>query len=177
MQSNSPTVLLAMALALLAGTARAALADSAPAAEPATSALGHGGHHGHHSPVSPAGVPADHVPWATDAPLRDGMRRMRDAIAGVGHDESGQSDQDQALVAATEVDQAAAYMFANCTLAAEPDAALHGLLARLMAGAQALRQHPVPAAALASMRATLVDYAQLFDDDTLLWAEPAHGDG
>lgn len=123
----------------------------------------HDGHHAHHAHAAAPEIDPGHVRWATDAPLRDGMRRMHDAIAGVA---STHPDRARALVVAAEVDQAAAYMFANCKLEAEPDVALHGLLARLMAGAQALRQDPDDAAALLPMRAALVDYARLFDDPT-----------
>lgn len=127
----------------------------------------HAGHDGHEYPdahAAPIRIDPDHVRWTTDAPLREGMRRMRDAIHALGDHASDHPDQELVLKAATEVDEAAAFMFANCQLEAEPDVALHGLLARLMAGAQALRQQPDDAAALTPMRAALLDYTRLFDD-------------
>ena len=55
-------------------------------------------------------------------------------------------------------------MFANCKLEPEPDLALHGVLARLMAGTRSLHAHPADAAPVAAMRAAVQDYGRLFDD-------------
>src|SRR5690606_24056484 len=109
-------------------------------------------HAGHAGPATPVASDAEHVRWAPDAPLRAGMRRMRDAVSGLGHLEEGHLDEDQVLRLTNEVTDAAAFMFDNCELAAEPDIALHGMLARLMAGAQGLRRDPADAAPVASMR-------------------------
>ena len=55
-------------------------------------------------------------------------------------------------------------MFANCDLEPEPDVALHGILARLMAASEALREAPADPAPVAGMREALADYGRLFDD-------------
>ena len=55
-------------------------------------------------------------------------------------------------------------MFAQCELASEPDAALHQLLVRLMAGANALDANPSDLAPLDAMEMAVADYTRLFDD-------------
>lgn len=120
-------------------------------------------HAQHHGTV----VSAGHVRWAPDPPLQQGMRRMRDALAGLAHHEMGHLDETQVDNLATEVDEAAAFMFANCKLEPEPDVALHGVLARLMAGAEALHAAPADPTPVADMRAALEDYTKLFDDPAL----------
>ena len=76
----------------------------------------------------------------------------------------GHMGDEQVLALAGEVDEAIAYMFANCSLEPEPDVALHGLLARLMAGTRDLKQDPAAVAPVAGMRAAVEDYPKLFDD-------------
>ena len=65
---------------------------------------------------------------------------------------------------AGDVDAAVESMFANCRLEPEPDVALHGILARLMAGSKALRDAPADPAPVGPMRDALADYERLFDD-------------
>lgn len=121
-------------------------------------------HAAHHPDAAGMAIPADHVKWEPDAPLMEGMQRMRDAMGGLLHHEMGHLNEAQVDQLATQVDEAAAYMFANCQLEAEPDVALHGLLARLMAGAEALHADPADPEPVADMRAALEDYPRLFDD-------------
>lgn len=174
MQLKLLIALLAPPLLLAAGLAQAA-SGAVVGTQPQESTHAHQGHAGHHAPVAAAEIAADHIPWETDAPLREGMRRMRDALDRIDHDGSEQLDQAQVLTLANEVDQAAAFMFAHCQLAAAPDVALHGLLARLMAGAQALRKDPHETAALVPMRAALADYPRLFADPAFAAGKPANG--
>src|SRR3546814_16854299 len=76
-------------------------------------------------------VPGNHVKWTPDAPLVEGMSRVRTALEGL----ESESHPDDAAVAAlaTDIDSAVEYMFANCQLPPAPDVALHAVLARLMA--------------------------------------------
>lgn len=134
--------------------------------DPKTHAAHHPEAHGNGMPI-----PADHVKWAPDAPLMEGMKQMRDAMTGLDHHEMGHLDETQVDRLATQVDEAAAYMFANCKLDTEPDVALHGVLARLMAGAEALHADPVDPAPVADMRAALQDYPKLFNDPGFAGAE------
>lgn len=109
-------------------------------------------------------VPENHVPWTPDAPLVEGMSRVRTAIAGLEHEGSAHPDEATVQARAADVDGAVEYMFANCSLDPEPDIALHAILARLMAGTQALRGNPGNALAVADMQGALANYEQLFDD-------------
>lgn len=157
-------ILLALALAIVPGLASAQQdhgthAAHARSAEPTSAA------HVHEAALAPAAVvPAGHVQWTPDAPLVDGMRRVRKAVATLAHLEMGHLGEGNVLTVAGDIDAAIEYMFANCELAPEPDVALHGILSRLMAGSQALRAAPADAAPVADMRAALADYALLFDD-------------
>lgn len=105
-------------------------------------------------------VPADHKPWTPDAPLVEGMSRVRSAIA----DLHAQPDQATVVARAADIDSAIQYMFANCKLDPEPDIALHAVLARLIAGTQALHANPADTAPVVDMHAALANYEQLFDD-------------
>lgn len=107
-------------------------------------------------------VPANHEPWTPDAPLMEGMSRVRTAIVGL----EAQPHPEQATVVAraADIDTAIEYMFANCKLDTEPDIALHAILARLMAGTRALHANPVDASAVADMHAAVENYERLFDD-------------
>lgn len=130
-------------------------------------------HADHHPEAAVMQIPADHVKWKPDAPLMEGMRRMREAMAGLHHHQMGHLNDTQVDQLATQVDDAAAYMFANCKLEVEPDIALHGVLARLMAGAEALHAKPADPAPVADMSAALADYPKLFDDPGFAASEEA----
>ncbi|QCO68333.1 DnrO protein [Luteimonas yindakuii] len=114
----------------------------------------HANHSTHRSPLD-----APDVKWTPDAPLMAGMRRLHAALDG-----ANTGDAQHALRLASEADAAVAYMFEHCELEAEPDVALHGVLARVMAGTQALRDDPEDLAPLATMRDAVADYPRLFDD-------------
>lgn len=106
------------------------------------------------------------TPWASDAPLREGMRRMHQAIGALEHAEHGHLDASQATAAAQRVQEAANFMFANCKLAPEPDAALHGVLAALLSGAAAIKADPGDTSPVASMREAVALYPRMFEDVT-----------
>jgi len=106
-------------------------------------------------------VPDGHVPWTPDAPLVEGMARVRAALDGL--DAHGAAP-DDVLAAAGEIDEAVEFMFANCRLEPEPDIALHAVLARLMAGSEQLRDHPTDTSPVADMQAAVANYEALFDD-------------
>lgn len=105
-------------------------------------------------------VPENHVQWTPDAPLMEGMSRVRTAIGVL----EGQPDPETVAAAAADIDTAVDYMFANCELDTEPDIALHAILARLMAGTRALEANPGDAAPVADMHAAVENYERLFDD-------------
>jgi hypothetical protein len=78
--------------------------------------------------------------WSTDAPLRQGMSAIRDAVAtehhAIHHNKASLARY-QAL--AGKVDEQVAYMVANCKLSPEADANLHIILADIIAGADLMK--------------------------------------
>ena len=130
----------------------------------------------HHDHAMHAGAPvqAPATRWTTDAPLREGMGRVRIALAELRHHEMGHMSPDQAREQAAAIEAAIASIFASCKLAPEADAALHGILAPLLAGAKRLHANPADKAAIAAMRDAVAGYAQRCDDPQ--WhAEPDGG--
>lgn len=167
---------LALALALGLGLATGCAQDTPPTADvdgPAVAADtahvdGHAGAqdaadgHGHGTAALGVDypVPENHEAWAPDAPLIEGMSRVRSAIAAL----EGHPDEATVAARAADVDSAVEYMFANCSLPTEPDIALHAILARLMAGSEALKADPADHAAVLDMHGAVANYEQLFDD-------------
>ena len=129
----------------------------------------------HHDPAAHAGhdaqpqAPAQR--WATDAPLRAGMRNLREATETLHHYEMGHLDDVQRDNAVDKIDAAIQDMIAHCTLKPDADAALHGLLATFIAGANAARAGTFGKAELVPMQDALALYPQLFDDAD--WNTPA----
>jgi len=121
--------------------------------------------HAHeHRAATVAAAPAPAQRWTPDASLREGIRRAYAAVDQLRHYEMGHMDATMAVDRADTVEQAVNFMFAHCSLAAEPDAALHGILAPLLTAAQALKHDPAHMAAVADMRTALSHYPQYFDD-------------
>lgn len=147
-----------------AATATATSAHDA-AAEPMHDAAAEHPADDHASHASAAVLPTPPAtPWASDAPLREGMRRMDQAVAALGHAEHGHLDPTQTGAAAQQVQDSANFMIANCKLAPEPDAALHGLLATLLSGAAAIKANPADTSPVASMREAVALYPRMFED-------------
>jgi hypothetical protein len=102
--------------------------------------------------------------WATDAPLREAMLRIRNAVAAhtaAFHEGALSADEAQAL--ATAVDADVQFMIANCRLAPEPDAALHALIGRMLGAAEALRADPAAPDGMPELVSVLRDYGARFD--------------
>ncbi len=118
----------------------------------------------HHAAAPVAAVTAPAQRWTPDAPLREGMRRAYAAVDELRHYEMGHMSAPMAVDRATSVEQAVTFMFAHCKLAAEPDAALHGILVPLLGAAQALKNDPKHVEAVARMRAAIARYPQYFND-------------
>ncbi|KZC41370.1 MULTISPECIES: hypothetical protein [Rhodanobacter] len=130
--------------------------------------------HNHESHAAPAATSAAAAPaqrWAPDASLSQGMRRAYAAVDELRHYEMGHMSAPMAVDRATEVEQAVTYMFANCKLAPEPDAALHGILVPLASAALTLKADPKKVSAVADMRAAIAHYPQYFNDPG--WDKPA----
>lgn len=161
---------LALALALALGAVVSGCTREAPAptseagtVEPVADADANAGaHHADHAQAAAGDVqvPDNHVAWTPDAPLIEGMSRVRTALRGL----EAQPDEATVVARAGDVDAAVKYMFDNCKLAPEPDIALHGILARLMVGSKALHAKPADTMPVHDMHAAVQDYERLFDD-------------
>lgn len=129
---------------------------AAPAAAPAQTS--HAAHPHSGAKLAPANR------WTPDAPLREGMRRARAAVDALQTYESGGMTSRDAVAQAAELEAAVVYMFSNCKLAPEPDAALHGILVPLLSAAQALQADPGKPGAIVGMRVAIAKYPQYFND-------------
>ncbi len=129
--------------------------------------------HQHDATTTTAAVPAQR--WTPDAPLREGMRRVHGALDELHHHELGHLSAPMVRDRATTIEDAVAYMFANCKLAPEPDAALHGILVPLLTAAQALKADPTNLKAVAEMRTAVAPYPHYFNDPGWAKASPATG--
>lgn len=122
----------------------------------------------HSHAAAPADVAAAPAPrFATDRALHDGMEQIRTALvgrAGPIHTGSLAPRHYRALAASIEKDVAS--IVANCKLAPEADAALHGILGEIGAGMAAMRGEGSESAAAGAMRVgrALNAYADRFED-------------
>lgn len=77
--------------------------------------------------------------WSTDASLRQGMGRIRDAMEEpMPAIYAGKADPSQFEIRAKRVNEQIAFMVQNCKLDKETDAMLHLVLAELIAGTEAM---------------------------------------
>ena len=99
-------------------------------------AVGTAQEHSHeHAAPGLAQLTLDHgKPWATDAPLREAMERIRSGTRPAGAVRDLTPAQSAAL--AGRVRAEVNYMIANCKLPPEADANLHLVIAELLRGAQ-----------------------------------------
>ena len=130
-------------------------------------ALAQDAHHDHaagHDAIDTAALATPAQRWTTDAPLREGMREIDEAVAALGHHEHGHMKPDQAMLLAGRVNDAIGGIVANCELEPEADAVLHVVLAKLGQAVVELKQDPSDHAPIGAMHQALADYARLFDD-------------
>ena len=143
------SVYLGIVLACSLGLAAAAQASPQPS------------HEEHAGNAASMPVPAQR--YATDAPLREGMARVRTALDELRHYEMGHMPRAMALQRVDTIEEAVRTMFSHCKLAPNADAALHSMLVPLLAGAQALKKNPADIAAIAAMRAAVANFPRYFD--------------
>ena len=150
----------AIAFALTASTAMLpglAFAEEQPSEEHS--------HHAHAAASSDAAI----GPFATDAPLRAGMTRVRASVAALSEfaaaSTSATIDDRQVVRLTDEVNAAIQSMFAQCRLPPDADAALHPLLADLLQANSALADAPSNWEPLAKMQGVLKLYDEQFFDD------------
>lgn len=119
-----------LVLSLLLATASAALSP-ALAAPPA---------HAHDERGAAPQLRLDHGrKWAGDAPLREGMTRMRALVApqlAAAH--AGTLGAQEYAALASKLDVEVAGIVSNCRLPPQADAVLHAILSELMAGSSAM---------------------------------------
>lgn len=147
-----------LAPALLVATALAAV----PALAQPVHQDGHAAHAAHAAHANT--VPAAAQRWATDAPLRAGMRQLREAAMLLEHYEMGHLDDTQRDNAVASIDAAVSNMVANCKLKPDADAALHGLLVKFIGAANAARAGKLAKTDVQAMTGALAQYPALFID-------------
>lgn len=119
----------------------------------------HGGHQA-------ADLQLDHGQrWQTDAPLREGMERIRTAVVQTTRHTGTTGGLDASLgkPLADTVDDSIAFMVSNCRLAPAADANLHILIGRLAEAATLAREATQPNDALLRMQAVLHEYPHYFE--------------
>lgn len=107
-----------------------------------------------HGAAAPAKLELNHgKKWPADATLRQGMKRIRDAVAASPQAPPGKL--------ADQVNEQITYLIQNCKLDKETDAMLHLVLAELIAGAEMLRDKP--AEGMGRINQALAAYGDYFD--------------
>lgn len=150
---------------LLAALLVAAGALHVPAQAAAVPEAGSAAHdHGHATTAAQPLKPGQR--WATDGPLREGMTKIRAALEpqlSAVHRGTLPAHQYQALAAQTEAQ--VGHIVANCKLAPEADAALHGILAQIGEGTEAMSGKSAlkPREGAVKLVAALDEYGRSFD--------------
>ena len=165
---------------LLAFLIVSSFSASAAAAEPSSGAtaaeaahetsMSHASHataaaqdpHQAHAAAGPVHAPAQR--WTSDAALREGMGRVHAAIKELRHHELGHMPPAAAREQAAQIEAAIRFLFANCKLAPDADAALHQILLPLLQAAQRLQGDPADRSTVAALRAAVAPYPRQFDD-------------
>lgn len=132
------------------------------AALPAIAQHSHDQHESHATSAAAVTIPAQR--HATDAPLRDGMARIRVALDELSHYEMGHMPQAVAVERVDAIKAATDSIFANCKLAPDADVALHAMLVPLLNGINAFRTDPADTSTVVAMRQAIADYPRVFDD-------------
>lgn len=152
--------LAAFSLALALSPAQAATAHAQEASAPAEHQ-----HEAHAATATSAPAPGER--WATDAPLREGMGRIRISVDSLNHSATGHVTAAQAKNVAAGIEKDVNFLIANCKLQPEADAALHLIIAKLLQGAQAIKADPADAKGLELLHAAVADYDRGFDEGKL----------
>jgi hypothetical protein len=123
--------------------------------------------HGHaHEAAAPAKLTLNKgQKWATDANLRQGMNRIREAMAAdLPAIHGGKATVKQYRALAQKTNEQISFMVQTCKLEPEADAMLHLLLADIIAGADAMRDKGVGEARLGAEKIVqaLEDYGVYF---------------
>lgn len=126
-----------------------------------TSATTHDAHAAHDALEHAIVAPPDGERWPTDEPLRTGMSRIQSAVEQAT---MTPLSRERSLALARTIEQNVTYVIENCKLPPKADAALHVLLARILAATDQLKNdNPSSDAAVAQIRSALQDYRDAFD--------------
>lgn len=102
--------------------------------------------------------------WETDAPLRLGMQRIRDAVApAVAGPARLTLDQQQANILSNAVQENVAYLIQNCKLEPAADANLHFLITELVTGAALVAADPRSEEGAMKLTHALAEYPRYFN--------------
>ena len=102
--------------------------------------------------------------WATDAPLRQGLERIRDGVAPIIAASTARPlTKDEATALSSAIKDQVQFLVENCKLEPRADAALHVLLNDFLQGADALAADPASKAGLERVVKALNLYPQYFD--------------
>ncbi len=103
--------------------------------------------------------------WATDAPLRQGMERIRDAalLAQKASINNGKLSNETAATLASGIDDALAFMFERCALESGADENLHILLERLIHASEALKENHNSVEGMPQVHEVLKTYPHYFE--------------
>lgn len=139
---------------------------AALASPPPEDHAAHASHETHRMPdaTHPTGTPAQR--WASDAALREGMGRVQAALRELHHHDHSPAQAPAAAVQeqAAQIETAIRFLFANCKLAPDADAALHQILLPLLKAAQRLQNNPADHDAVAALHTAVAAYPLQFDD-------------
>lgn len=124
---------------------------------------GSGGHG--HGPHEAMGLVLDNGKlWATDAPLRTGMGRIRDVVRPVAAASATRAlSRDEAVAVSGAIKEQVQFLVENCKLEPRADAVLHVLLNTFIEGADALAAETTSKAGLERIVKALDLYPQYFD--------------
>lgn len=146
----SPKRVLGLLAALLVGAGGVVLGHF-----PALADVHHHDHGAHH-------LKLDHGrKWATDAPLRRGMERIRTLRAAL----SPQADTAELQAFAKGIEEQIEYLIENCKLPQEADETLHVVIGELQDGTGFLTTKGDPAHGLEVIDQALHAYAEHFDHE------------
>jgi len=118
-------------------------------------------HHAHHAAHSDAvaNPTTEGAMYATDAPLRAGMLKIREFLSA-----PRPADTEAAKQLTNEIDAEVQKLFAQCKLEPAADAALHGVLALIIEGSAGLRVAAGDDHAWAKLQEALALYPKRFND-------------
>jgi len=135
-------------------------------------------HHSHHDKGSAQLTLNNGKKWTTDDNLRQGMNRIRDALAAeLPAIHSGKASAEQYHVLAKKVNGQVEFMVQNCKLDKDADAMLHLVLTELIAGANAMSDQKSDKAVhhgAEKIVHALESYGTYFDHPDWHGVKPAH---